>query len=218
MIKKLLKSIVPDIILERRRREWVKTQLEEWHYNGCQLPAPNIVKQITIAYYQKKYSISTLVETGTYMGDMIEAQKKRFKKIYSIELSSVLNEKAKSRFSCDKNICLFQGDSVQVLPNLLKRIDEPAIFWLDGHYSGGITAKGSKDCPILEELNAIFENSKFENVLLIDDARLFIDKADYPSIEKLIDYVGSKNKKYEVEIKNDIIRFTDDSKTFLIKN
>ena len=148
MIKKLLKSIVPDIILERRRREWVKTQLEEWHYHGCQLPAPHIVKQITIAYYQKKYSISTLVETGTYMGDMIEAQKKRFKKIYTIELSPVLNEKAKSRFSGDKNICLFQGDSVQVLPNLLKGIDEPAIFWLDGHYSGGITAKGSKDCPI----------------------------------------------------------------------
>lgn len=29
-IKKLLKSIVPNIILEIRR-QWVKTQLEEWH-------------------------------------------------------------------------------------------------------------------------------------------------------------------------------------------
>lgn len=215
MIKKLLKSIIPDIILERRRRQWVKTQLEQWHYNGCQLPAPHIVKQITIAYYQKRFSISTLIETGTYMGDMIEAQKKRFKKIYSIELSAYLNEKAKNRFSRDKNIELFLGDSGQVLPTLLKVINEPAIFWLDGHYSKGITAKGIKNCPIWEELNAIFENSKFENVLLIDDARLFIDKGDYPSIEKLTAYIKNKNNKYDVEIKNDIIRLTCNPITIL---
>jgi hypothetical protein len=205
-MKKILKLIVPDSILETRIRKGIKRQLEQWHYDGCPFPPPHIVKQITIAYYQKKYSISTLIETGTYIGDMIEAQKKRFKRIFTIELSSVLYEKAKSRFAYDKNIVLLHGNSGQVLPNLLKEINEPAIFWLDGHYSGGITAKGTKDCPILEELKAIFENSKFENVLLIDDARLFIDKADYPSIGKLNDYIRSKNKSYEMEIKNDIIR------------
>ena len=53
MIKKILRPFVPHFILERRRRQWVKTQLEAWHFSGCPIPAPHIVKQITISYYQK---------------------------------------------------------------------------------------------------------------------------------------------------------------------
>jgi hypothetical protein len=47
-----------------------------------------------------------------------------------------------------------------VLPLIIKDLNEPAIFWLDGHYSSGITAKGDKICPIFEELDSIFNNSK----------------------------------------------------------
>ena len=147
------------------------------------------------------------METGTYLGDMVEAQKKQFKKIITIELGIELFNEAKKRFFNDKNVRIVQGDSGKVLPDILKGITEPAIFWLDGHYSEGITAKGDKDCPIFEELNAIFCNSKYNHVLLIDDARCFIGKGDYPTIEELTDYIRGKNEKYNVEVKCDIIRY-----------
>ena len=35
----------------------------------------------------------------------------------------------------------------------------PAIFWLDGHYSAGITAMGEQATPIFKELTHIFGDS-----------------------------------------------------------
>ena len=78
---------------------------------------------------------------------------------------------------------------------------------MDGHYSAGITAQGEKDCPIFEELAAIFDGKKFNHILLIDDARDFIDQGDYPSIDQLTKYIKSKNEDFQVEVKHDIIRY-----------
>ena len=178
----------------------------DWKKNGCPVPPPHLVKQETISEYQKQFGYTTLIETGTYMGDMVDEQKKRFKKIISIELGVDLFEKAKKRFRNDKNVLIMQGDSGKVLPKIVLDLKEPAIFWLDGHYSAGITAKGDKECPIFEELNSIFISNKFNHILLIDDARCFIGEGDYPSIEKLTEYIRNKNKNYKVEVKHDIIR------------
>lgn len=213
MLKQVLRPLVPTFILERRAKQWIKTQLAEWHFSGCLLPVPHIVKQITIAYYQKKYAISLLIETGTYFGDMVEAQKKCFKEIISIELDVTLFKNAEKRFARDKNVRIVQGDSGAVLPEIVNRISAPAIFWLDGHYSGGVTAIGEKACPIFEELDAILIDADFAHILLIDDARCFNGEGDYPAIDKLTEYIKSKNEKYQVEIKNDIIHYVINSGT-----
>ena len=204
---KNLKSFITQLVLDILNKRQAKRQLNEWNKNGCPAPPPHIVKQMTIWEYQDKYSYSVLVETGTYMGDMVEAQKKRFRKIFSIELGTDLFNKATKRFKNDKNVTILQGDSGKVLPKILLEIDEPAIFFLDGHYSAGITARGEKDCPIFDELDAIFNGTNFNHILLIDDARCFIGEGDYPTIDKLTEYVKSKNKKFQVEIKHDIIRY-----------
>lgn len=183
-----------------------KRQIEKWEKKGCPAPPPHVVKQNTITEYQQKYGPTILVETGTYRGDMVEAQKRKFKKIISIELGVDLFKKAQKRFINDKNVEILQGDSGKMLPTILKDINEPVIFWLDGHYSEWVTAKGEKDCPIYEELDAIFANQRFNHVLLIDDARTFNGEGDYPTIEKLAEYIKSKNAKYKVEVKHDIIR------------
>jgi hypothetical protein len=47
------------------------------------------------------------------------------------------------------------------------------LFWLDGHFCGGVSAHGDKGTPILEELNLILSHRVKEHVILIDDARLF---------------------------------------------
>lgn len=207
-IKEILRPLVPQFVLDELKERENKKIIADWKNSGCPLPPPHIIKQNAIKAYQEKYGYTTLIETGTYLGNMVEAQKNRFKKIISIELGVDLYEKAKERFKNDKNVTLMQGDSGKVLPLISKDLNEPAIFWLDGHYSAGITAKGEKICPIFEELDAIFDSKPFNHVLLIDDARLFIDEDDYPTIEKLTEYVKSKNDKYKIEVKEDIIRFT----------
>ena len=55
---------------------------------------------------------------------------------------------------------IVQGDSGKVLSEILLEINEPAIFWLDGHYTAGITARGVKECPIFEELDCIFNTKE----------------------------------------------------------
>ena len=162
---------------------------------------------MAIAEYQQKYNISILVETGSFLGDMVEAQKRRFNQIFSIELGVDLYRNTFKRFKRNGHIKIFLGDSGKVLPNIRSEINEPASFWLDGHYSAGITAKGDKECPIYEELNAIFNSEKFNHILLIDDARCFNGEGDYPTIEDLSSFIKSRDKNYTVEIKNDIIRY-----------
>lgn len=206
-IKTILKSFIPPVVLKQRLMKQEKDQYEAWTKNGCPVPSPHIVKQLTIKEYQQKYKCNTLIETGTYLGDMVEAQKETFAKIISIELGIDLFEKAKKRFIKSKHIQIIQGDSGKVLSSVLKDLNEDALFWLDGHYSAGITAKGNKDCPIFEELDAILNGNKFNHVLLIDDARCFNGEGDYPSIEKLTAYIKSKNEHYKAEVKHDIIRY-----------
>jgi hypothetical protein len=208
LIKELLKPFIPLVVNNIRKRGLASKQMDDWQKRGCPVPPPHIVKQNIVQEYQQKYGYKVFVETGTNMGDMVEAQKSRFNKIISIELGFDLFQKAKKKFINDKNIHVLLGDSGNVLPKILKDIDEPAVFWLDGHYSGGITVKGDKECPILEELDAIFKSKKFNHVLLIDDARCFNGQNDYPTLKTLIEYIKRKDEKYQIEIKHDIIRCT----------
>ena len=40
-------------------------------------------------------------------------------------------------------ISIIQGDSGKILNSITNKLKKPAIFWLDGHYSSGITANES---------------------------------------------------------------------------
>jgi hypothetical protein len=165
------------------------------------------VKQDTVKEFQKKYGFNILIETGTFLGDMVESQRNNFKNIYSIELQHDLAKKARERFKELKHVRILQGDSGKLLKGILEEVNEPAIFWLDAHYSGGLTARGDSDCPIYEEIDVIFEKQR-NHVLLIDDARCFNGQGDYPEIDQLTNYIQSKNPQYKVSVENDIIRFT----------
>ena len=201
MLKKLFKK--PTIIIDHQE------QLAEWEKNGRPSPPPHIVKQMAIEEYQKKFDLKILVETGTYLGDMVEAQRTRFEKTYSIELSKKLFQRATKRFKSYSHITILNGDSGIVLNKLLPGIDKPALFWLDGHYSEGITAKGTKECPVVEELEAIFK-SDFYHIILIDDARLFNGTRDYPTLDEIKQIFEKNNRVYSLTIKDDIIRLIPD--------
>ncbi len=202
-LKQLIKKtpIYPVLRTIRQKRE-----LKEWERNGRPVPPPHIVKQRTIREFAEKFGLSVLVETGTYYGDMVEAMKGYFSRIYSIELSNDLYEKAKQRFAGDDRIEIIHGDSGIELGKLIPRLDQAALFWLDGHYSAGVTARGEKDTPIYEELTHIFSSPEEGHVIIIDDARCFGTDPAYPGIDELIGFIKAKKPNAKIEVKDDSIR------------
>ena len=167
---------------------------------------PPHVKQNTLGEYGDKYNLHILVETGTFQGDMIAAMRDKFDRIYSIELSNELYEKAKERFKSDQHIQLIQGDSGKALEDLMGKINEPALFWLDAHYSSGITAKGEEDTPIYNELRHIFNAQDLEHIIIIDDARLFGTDAAYPTIDELKKFILSRKRDVNITINDDMVK------------
>ena len=186
-----------------------KAALDRWRKEGEKIPPPHELKEEVIKQFNDRYSINTLVETGTFKGEMVFAQKDNFDKIYSIELSRMLYETAKKRLNKYSNVKLYCGDSKDILPEIVKEITQPAIFWLDGHYSGFETAKGDLATPINRETDIIL-GSKQNHILLIDDARLFTGENDYPEIQLLKDKLSSERPEYNFSIEHDIIRFYPD--------
>ncbi len=206
MTLKELLPIVPEPLRDWYLKRKYEKQLKDWEKRGRGFPTPHVVKQLAIKSFQKKYNVDTLIETGTYLGDMVYAQRKLFRQIYSIELSEQLHRMAVNRFKKYKNSDILQGDSGIVLTSLVNKIKRQSIFWLDGHYSGGFTAKGDKECPIIQELGAIL-GSPYEHIILIDDAREFTGTNDYPTIEELESII--KKSRYvnsTINVKDDIIR------------
>lgn len=205
LLKKVIKAMsLPTLINEKRR----KNKLIEWGKNGRPVPPPHAVKQQVIIDFSNKFELNTLVETGTYQGDMVRAMKDYFSQIYSIELSEELYKKAKIKFSRTDNVKIIHGDSGIELGKLLNTIKPPTLFWLDGHYSAGVTAKGDKNTPVYEELTHIFNADLKKYVVIIDDARLFGKDADYPSINELRDFVKTHRPNFNIEVKDDSIRIT----------
>ncbi|MDP2301203.1 MAG: hypothetical protein Q8N03_02105 [Ignavibacteria bacterium] len=136
---------------------------------------------------------------------MVYAQRKYFKKIISIELSTQLFNIARKRFKYYPSVEIINGDSAVSLGEIVIKLKTPAIFWLDGHYSGFETAKGDLETPIKKELESILK-SDIDHIILIDDARLFIGQNDYPTLEGLKEFILSLKNSLSITVKDDIIR------------
>lgn len=146
------------------------------------------------------------IETGTFLGTMDYSVRNMFRAIYSIELGVDLSKRARSRLRFYPHIQIVQGDSGKLLPQIMKNISERCLFWLDGHYSEGMTAKGSLETPIVEELETIFEHGVKDHVILIDDARCFDGTHDYPTLEQVRELVARHRPDYVFSVADDVIR------------
>ncbi|GJQ36693.1 MAG: hypothetical protein JETCAE01_27030 [Anaerolineaceae bacterium] len=170
------------------------------------LPLPHLLKQEILKRHASEYHLSILVETGTYMGEMVEAMRESFEKVYSIELNEKFVQRARRYFRGRKNVKIFWGDSGYVIGELIKEIDRPTLFWLDGHWSADETARGKKSTPIMEELGHILRARDLRHVILIDDARAFGKSEDYPTMNELEAFVFSLRKNVKIYTEDDIIR------------
>lgn len=203
-LKELIKRTPLYPVLIAIIQQW---ELRKWERRGRPIPPPHIVKQRVLREFAAKCGLKVLVETGTLRGDMVEAMKNYLERIYSIELSNELYEKAKRRFRGDHRIEIVHGDSGIELGRIIARLEQPALFWLDGHYSAAGTARGDKDTPILEELTHIFRSPQRGHVIIIDDARCFGTDPAYPSIDELSKFIHANSPEaVKIEVENDNIR------------
>jgi len=114
------------------------------------------------------------VETGTLNADTTRAMVPFFKKVITIELSPEYYWRNVHMYAHHyPTIQFVQGDSTVELVRILPVIDQPALFFLDGHWSSGDTARGSIDCPLVEELTAIMQHMRPACIIIVDDFRLF---------------------------------------------
>jgi len=150
------------------------------------------------------------VETGTFRGASARALAQRFAHVHTIELSRHLYEVAKSEVPA--NVTAHHGSSADLMPSVIDKVSGPQLFWLDGHWSGGITAGVSSECPVLDEVRAIDESEwGAGSAVLVDDARLFLappppphKREQWPAFIELADKLRAVHPRY-VTIVEDVI-------------
>lgn len=186
-----------------RERRGKKSEERAWVERGYASPSPSWIKRSVLLRSGAKNA--TWVETGTFLGDTAALLAKEAREVHTIEPEHSLFERAKERFRDEPRIHVIHGLSENIFPSLLPTLEGKVNFWLDGHYSGGITHKGPTDCPVRDELANIEKNlPRFESVVvLIDDIRCFDPSnpqfADYPGVDYLVDWAKRNNLRWHIE-------------------
>jgi hypothetical protein len=188
----------------RRRSE--RAVIAQWEVTGRPQPPPQAVKHQLILEMAERFATRVLVETGTNHGDTVSATLGAFTAIYSIELMPELWESAQRRFARRHHVKLRLGDSARELPLILDELSEPALFWLDAHYSGSGTARAEQDTPIAQELQVISKHRIADHVVLIDDARLFDGTNAYPTLDGCRRMASEWWPQHSFDVADDVIR------------
>lgn len=169
----------------------------------------SIPKDIVLRF-KEKGGISSFIETGTYKGGTCFWAAHHFDKVYSIEIDPIISKETSSRPDCPPNIQFFVGNSKDVLPELVSKVHERSLFWLDGHWCDISDLGKDMECPLLDELRSLKDFN--DSVILIDDARAFLgplppphDSSQWPGIDEIILLLKNQFPKNFVTIVDDVI-------------
>ena len=122
----------------------------------------------------KRTGARMLLETGTFRGVTTRRCSPHFDRVYTIELDETLASESKAYLATRRNVEVIQGDAAVWVPKVLERpeVDRVLVF-LDGHYSGGITAHGEVSEPAVMEIESLGRFKAKICAIVIDDFRCF---------------------------------------------
>ncbi|GAB4513295.1 MAG: hypothetical protein OHK0046_13990 [Anaerolineae bacterium] len=147
---------------------------------------------------KQHFGIKIFIEMGTYHGNTAVWAAEHFDKVITTEMSHSIYQETSQKYHNIANIQFLFGDSRQLLKEIIPQVAEPAIFWLDSHWSGGETYGENDECPLLDELQ-IINQSPVEHFILIDDARYFLCPppephhiAAWPTISEVVTTLGQR--------------------------
>ncbi len=193
------RNLLPEALLRRS----LEQNLEEWERRR-EGPFPHLLKQKIVRRYAAASGARVFVETGTYYGFMLRACLGYFDELISIEIEPHFYRRARRIFENHANVSVLYGNSGELLPGVLAGIRRPSLFWLDAHYSGGLTGRAELETPIRRELEAILSHP-YRHTILIDDANCFDGTHDYPQIA-WIETVARERGGYSLSVSDNIIR------------
>ena len=174
------------------------TDFPGWRQWGRKTAPHHDIKDMHLKDLALKNNLRVFVETGTRGGTALQALHPYFDKMHSVEIIEAAYKKVVSKMNKYKHIKLYLGDSAKVIPEILKQIKEPTLFWLDAH-------DGRNSTPILTELKYILP-SKLKHVIVIDDLRYFGTESAYPTVDEVISVVRELSPSAEINFKFDSIR------------
>ncbi len=178
-----------------------------WKLRGEPIRSPHLVKQRAVREYAERYGLRVLVETGTYYGEMVAAMRGRFDEIYSVEYDHALAVRAAQKFARWPHIHILEGDSALKIPEILSKLERPALFWLDAGYYGWAGLQGDKQ-RLTTELESILGHRIKQHVILMDDARGLNGQNGAPTVEQLKQRIDAQFPGHAIEVKHDILRIT----------
>jgi SAM-dependent methyltransferase len=203
-----------------RRSPFVRWIVElKTRINHCRWKFLAADRQTLSAYAKRQLILDTLttcnlrtvLETGTFLGDTTHFLSSRGYRVVTVEIDPRLAAMARIRFHNVDNIQIIEGDSGSLLPGLIAKLGEPALFYLDGHYSGGGTGKGEQETPVVKEVAAILADAQRGSFVIIDDARCFGLLPDYPPLAEFLKMLRDRGIGNAI-VKDDTIRFSVERK------
>lgn len=157
-----------------------------------------------------RLGLERAIETGTYKGGSARILASVFTEVVTIELDEALHRRAVERLSGHPAITPVQGSSREQLGPLVDA-DRRTLYWLDGHWSGGVTAGEADECPVLDELASIAAGHP-DDCILIDDARLFVSPPppphkpeQWPSLDEIETAIRIARPDHHVAVQHDIV-------------
>jgi hypothetical protein len=201
-LKAVAHNWIPGSLLGYR----LKQDLKRWQRNRTG-PLPHLLKQRVVLNYGAASGAPVFVETGTFYGHMLRACLGHFDRLISIEIEPHFYRRAQQVFRGHPNVTLLSGDSGEILRDVLRTLTDRCLFWLDAHYSGGITGRGQLETPIVQELEGILSHA-YRHTVLIDDADCFDGTNGYPRIAWIEN--AANRSAYSVSVVDNIIRLVSE--------
>lgn len=168
-----------------------------------------IPKQL-VSQLKEIFNIDTFIETGTYKGKTTSWAAGNFKEVHTVENSKILFDNAVKFLAKYPNVTCHLGNSAQKLGEILKTLNAPAILWLDAHWCGGDTYGETDECPLMQEIELV-NNSAYDHIIIIDDARYFSKPPaqyhksnQWPGLNELIPALKER-RNYYTFISEDVI-------------
>jgi hypothetical protein len=130
------------------------------------------------------------IETGTFLGNTAMRCSGDFEKVITIELDSKLFQQAKAYLARRRNVICLEGDALNILPSVLEQAEVgDALVFLDGHFSGGVTAHGELAEPACEEIEVLAKHRDKINAVVVDDFRCFGRDRGWPKRSTLLETI-----------------------------
>lgn len=167
---------------------WIGYLLDLWKVaRGIPINPHSLNKFHILNSARKRSGSRQFIEVGTFLGVTTARCAKVFEKVYTIEISESLYQKAKRFLASRKNVEIFLGDGREWTLKLLQRSDvKDVLIFLDGHYSGGITGTAEVPEPALDELETLHDYRDKISAIVIDDFRTFGTQEGVPPKSTLL--------------------------------